>query len=574
MERQFGAPVTFGDCAGFLHDGGGSTGVIMLPAWGFEEMTIRRGWAGFADRLARAGYCTLRFDWPGCADSLGALDEGMRLAAWHQSILDAVAYVRRQAGIETIVLVGHGVGGLMAMHAAGSVPASAVVAMAPQSEGNAGLREMEIWGRMIGSFLRLPAPESKDRLEVAGHAMSRSFAAEIAALKLPLDPPLKSAVPLLLVQRGGGGVSPALLENLKNSGFDATSIAYSGWDAFLSQTEPSVAPTEDFAAVVDWLAARAAPSKRLGGGLSTGEARPLEGPDFVERPILFGGDRGLFGVLCEPRERRSKAVVVMINSGDNYHIGWARMHVQFARILASSGISSFRIDTGGIGEAADVEGHLFYVQRQTEDVLAAVSSVHGRQLGPVILMGRCSGGYAAVQAAVADERIRGIVAINTIRLSIGEHETFEEVMSAGTSSVADYGKRALSPRLLLDILSGRMPITTIWNKGRQILRTQFSLRFPKLYTRLSPAGRLTKVIRSQAASLQDRQVAVQLIYADNDGGIDELARHFGRKNPEEYDHATVRIIAGAEHNMTAPFARQAILAAAIETADQVAGRAA
>lgn len=573
MKRQFGTPVTFGECAGFFHDGGGSTGVLMLPAWGFEEMTIRRGWAGFADRIAACGYPVLRFDWPGCGDSLGDTANGIQLSQWRQAVSGAATYLRSQAHVERIVLIGHGLGGLMALHVAADISPCAIVSMAPQGEGNAGLRELEIWGRMIGSFLRLPAASSKDVLEVAGHGMSRAFAAEIAGLRLPDASPFASPVPLLLVQRSGTTVSPVFGEALAEGGFAVTAIAYTGWDAFLSQTSASVPPLADFQAVIDWLLAQVPPGKRSAGLLAAPVPGSLEGDGFSERPMLFGAERGLFGILCEPRGQKSRATIIMINSGDNYHIGWARMHVQFARQLARVGISSFRIDTGGIGEADDVNGHLFYVPRQLEDVTAAVDTASKEAPGPVVLLGRCSGGYAAVQVAAADERIAGIVAVNTVRLSIGEDESFEDVMSTGTSSMADYGKRALSPRLFIDILTGKMPLSTVMSKGRHILKTQFSLRFPALHARFSGAGRLTRLTRAQAETLNQRNVSVHLLYADNDAGLDELARHFGRREPDQYDHATVRIVQGAEHNMTAPFAREAILQSAIEAVERVSGRA-
>lgn len=572
MKRQFGTPVTFGECAGFFHDGGGSTGVLMLPAWGFEEMTIRRGWAGFAASIAANGYPVLRFDWPGCGDSLGDTANGIQLSQWRQAVSQAADFLRTHAHVEHIVLVGHGLGGLIALHVAPDISPSAVVSMAAQGEGNAGLRELEIWGRMIGSFLRLPPASSRDVLEVAGHRMSRAFAAEIAALRLPAASPFSRPVPLLLVQRSGGSVAPSWGEALAVAGFDVTSVGYTGWDAFLSQTSASIPPVDDFRAVTDWLLAQAPPGQRH---VAAREApvQDLEGDGFLERPVLFGKENELFGILCVPREQNSRAIVIMINSGDNYHIGWARMHVEFARQLARAGISSFRIDTGGIGEAADVDGHLFYVPRQLDDVTAAVDRVSQESLGPVMLLGRCSGGYAAVQTAVADNRIAGIVAVNTVRLSIGADESFEDVMSTGTSSIADYGKRALSPRLFVDILTGKMPLSTVATKGRHILKTQFSLRFPALYARFSSAGKLTKFTRAQADALKQRNVSVHLVYADNDAGLDELARHFGRREPDQYDHATVRVVRGAEHNMTAPFAREAILQSAIEAVDRVTGRA-
>lgn len=569
MVRKMGNPITFGACAGFVHDGGGKTGVLLLPAWGFEEMTIRRGWAMFADLLSAAGYCALRFDWPGTGDSLGDAGAEMDLATWLGAADDAAKLLRQTHGIERIVLIGHGIGGLLAPHVADRVNASAIVMMAPQTEGAVGLRELDIWSRMIGSFLRLPPKTSRDNVEVAGHSLSMALAKQIASLRLSDLPAAQTPRPALLLLRPG---IPAdtWQKGLASGGFAVETAVYAGWDGFLSQTAASQPPLEDFGTVCTWLEAHAPCEAGRRDPSPAAPPHDLIGPDFTEKPILFGSGDALFGVLCRPSTQPSRAVVVMINSGDNYHIGWARMHVEFARALAARGISSFRIDTGGIGDAVPVEGHLFYVERQIRDVIEAVDTVEKQHLGPVVLTGRCSGGYAALQAAVAEDRVKALVAVNTARLSLDPAETFEEIMSAGTSSMADYKKRALSTRIVLDILTGRLSIVKVATKARQILKTQLSVRFPALYGAVSGAGRLTRFTRQQARQLQERGVTSILLYADNDGGMDELARHFGKRPAEDYDHAQVRIIAGAEHNMTAPFAREAILQALLDAADRAA----
>lgn len=563
-------PVTFSGCAGFVHDGGGSTGVLMLPAWGFEEFTIRRGWSGLAGLLAGAGYCCLRFDWPGAGDSLGDTSSGITLEDWRTAVKAGIDLLVTQKGVARVVLVGHGVGGLLAPHFADRPDIAAVAIMAPQNEGRSGLRELAVWSQMVGSFLRLPASGEENMIEIAGHRMARPMADEIAALRIE-NSRLPETKPLLALLRQGGLGAADWPKRLTAAGFEVTAADYAGYDGFLAHTLASVPPLEDFDRLRGWLektvpAGPARPQPAQGSAVE-----PLHGDGFSERPMLFGANDGLFGILCTPEGQPARAVVVLINSGDNYHIGWARMHVHFARALAQGGIASFRIDTGGIGDAAATEGHLYYVDRQVREVLMATDTVEPLGLGPVLLSGRCSGGYAAVQAAAADRRVAGLVAVNSARLAIGAHETFEQVMSAGTSSVADYGRRALSPRLVIDILTGRMPLSTVTGKGARIVKTLLSMYFPKLAGVLTRDGAVSRAARQQAESLSARGVPVYLIYAENDGGIDELSRHFGKRAPEDYDHATVRIASGAEHNMTAPHAREAILQGLFDAVDAVTG---
>ncbi len=541
----------------------------MLPAWGFEELTIRRGWSGFAERLAESGYCCLRFDWPGAGDSLGDTAAGVSLADWQDAVKAAAALLAERYSVDRIVLVGHGVGGLLAPHCADLVSAAAVVQMAPQSEGRAGLRELEILGRLIGSFLGVPHTPAPDTIEIAGHAISQALAREIAGLRLGEDNRPQQPIPLLSVLREGTPGAVDWPKRLAAAGFSVSAIPYTGSEAFLAYNQASVPPLACFEAVCAWLSETVPPGTRVRSVPQQSAGEALGGEGYSEKPILFGREGALFGVLCLPDTPSPRATIVLINSGDNYHIGWARMHVAFARTLAREGIASFRIDTGGIGDADAVEGHPFYVERQIQDVIDAVTTVEALGLGPTLLSGRCSGGYAAVQAAVADSRIRGLLAVNTIRLGLSPHETFEQILSGGTSSVADYHRRAFSVQFVKEVLTGRRSLRAVGAKGLRVISTQLSTRFPSLFGSMSGSGRLTARIRQQAQQLRGRGVPVFLLYAENDGGLDELARHFGKRQPTAYEHATVQITQGTEHNMTARHARDAICKALIECVEAV-----
>ena len=565
MRRAFGVPVAFGACAGFLHDGGGKVGVLMAPAWGLEEFTIRRGWSVFADLLADAGYCCLRFDWPGAGDSLGDAGSIESLEIWTEALRAAASLLRTVHGIEKLVLVGHGLGALMAVHSVEGLLADALVVMAPQNEGRAGLRELEVWSKMIGSFLRLPLETSENSLNIAGHFLSRGLAAEICALRLcHLPQPL----PVLAMLPPGTRAAKAWPERLAAAGFTVTAVDYAAHESFVTYSRASTPPIGDFKEVLSWLENIVPPGETT-GARPLAAAPALTGTGFAETPMLFGLSGRLFGILCKPLSRASRAVVVFVNSGDNYHIGWARMHVEFARSLAQQGIASLRVDTGGIGDSHSVDRPLFYDEGQIGDVLEAVTAIERLGLGPVLVCGRCSGGYAAVQATVRDPRIRGVVAVNPPRLALGPNETFEQVMSGGTSSLADYRRRAFSVKTLKDVLAG-IPPGTLFKETSKIVKAFLA---PYL-RRLAGPSKTTRTVRQQAELLYARGVVSFLILAHNDAGLDELVRHFGDRPALDYQNAVVRIVPDAEHNMTARHAREAIVNGILDAVATVERRSA
>jgi alpha-beta hydrolase superfamily lysophospholipase len=527
----------------------------MLPAWGFEEFTIRRGWGRFADMLADAGFTCLRFDWPGSGDSLGDVETTVSFSQWKEAVVAAADLLKTNYKIEKLVLVGHGVGGLLAPHFGCALSAAAMVLMAPQNEGRTGLRELDLSAKLIGSYLKLPEQSSDDVINIAGHSIAKSLAQEIAALRLGEEHFLHD-LSVLMVARAETRSAVDWPQRLRKIGFAVTEFDYAGYDEFAGYKQASIAPIRDFERVRDWLQEAVAPGDAVSGVEEAPTVQDLEGEGFRESALVFGQNDRLFGVLCRPVARPSRAAVILVNSGDTYHIGWGRMHVAFARSLARMGIASFRIDTSGIGDSQSTGKPLYYDDAQVQDILEAVRALEGLNLGPMIVGGLCSGGYASIQTALRDPRIQGIVAINPVRLAIDPEETFEQIMNAGTSSIAAYRRRILSAKLFKDVLSGRVSVLSIMSKIRQIAGAR--------YVGFTLRNRLRTKARQQAEALSQRGVKSIHVFAEGDAGLDELARLFGKRAPADYHHAAVRIISDTEHNMTAPHARGAILQAIVD----------
>lgn len=96
MDRVVRTPLTF-DCggatlAGMLHPGRGTTGVVIVSGGVQTRVGSHRGFVLLADRLAAAGFPTLRFDRRGVGDSDGD-DAGYRASA--ADLAAAIAALRR-----------------------------------------------------------------------------------------------------------------------------------------------------------------------------------------------------------------------------------------------------------------------------------------------------------------------------------------------------------------------------------------------------------------------------------------------------------------------------------------------
>lgn len=133
-----------------------------------------------------------------------------------------------------------------------------------------------------------------------------------------------------------------------------------------------------------------------------------------ERLVSFGDDKGLSGVLlAAPSADNPPPGVLLFNAGIVHRIGPHRLNVKLARRLAPLGRSSLRFDLSGLGDSAAARpGRGFEAQtmhdiRAAADALASAAGVER-----FVVIGLCSGADNGCRAALADERISGLVLLD------------------------------------------------------------------------------------------------------------------------------------------------------------------
>jgi hypothetical protein len=113
-------------------------------------------------------------------------------------------------------------------------------------------------------------------------------------------------------------------------------------------------------------------------------------------------------------------MVVILNAGSAHHVGPGRLHVELARHLAGQGFSSLRLDIRGLGESVcstlDDENNPYpaTVFRDVEVTLQELRARFGMKR--CVLLGLCSGAYAAFQSAahLADSSLVESILINPL----------------------------------------------------------------------------------------------------------------------------------------------------------------
>lgn len=156
---------------------------------------------------------------------------------------------------------------------------------------------------------------------------------------------------------------------------------------------------------------------------------------YRETPVLFGPDRSLFGILCEPTDQggwRGPAVV-MPSAGLLHRVGANRIHVLHARALARTGVTSLRFDLSGVGDSARRGGVTSLSEAVACDLNEALDFVgESRGITAFVIFGLCSAAYDGLRLAIRDPRVVGVVAIDVF----AEYRTTRFVLT-------HYGRRIL-----------------------------------------------------------------------------------------------------------------------------------
>jgi pimeloyl-ACP methyl ester carboxylesterase len=409
-------PLAWDGCFGWFHHSGGrpsrEIAAIICPGIGRDSSTGYRPSRFLADRLAEAGYPTLRFSYPGTGDSRD-LDDEPCWSAWARSVHAAIDMALAVSGARQVMLLGIRLGGALAACAASErAEVVGLVLLEPVLRGSSYVVQLRLEARIAAGA----AGVEPDEVRLHGLRLSTESLNAIARVDLRttvLSPPCR----VLLLSDSQAGVLASCKNAWLGAGLQVAQESAAGLEAFFRPTHLADEPFPDVRRLLDW----------FGPPVSSSAARPaprlvdehyLALPGCVETPQIFGAQAHLFGMLCQPdRPTFPGRIVIIGNTGGDPHDGFARFGVELARALARRGIASLRMDFAGLGDsvngAADRDGvtHTFEIDRRG-DLSSAIDLVQGMGFDIVAVQGLCSGAYHALQAAVADERIAILLCVN------------------------------------------------------------------------------------------------------------------------------------------------------------------
>jgi alpha-beta hydrolase superfamily lysophospholipase len=379
-----------------------------------EQLKAHYAYRRLAEALEAIGLLVVRFDYDGTGDSAGSDEDPARVQAWLDGIGHAVELARR-TGAPSVSLVGMRMGALLAAVSAARLghDVASLVLWDPCVSGRAFVREQQFLQRL--SLEPADTPRRDRRVEFPGFVFREDTAKDLSDLQVPAPtgpPPHR----ILVLTRADRRAASELV-----SPFGGDHIE---WQEAVGQQEllgdssmlhPHPEGTID--AITSW----------LGAAVGT-EYVPTRVPMCLEASWSVSGDRwlkerlvrlgsvGLFGIETTALRYTTGPTIMLLNSGNNSHVGPHRLWVELSRRWAAAGLRCVRFDLSGLGDSPVRDGqpdHVILAPEAFDDVADVAAALSPDHPSDVVLVGLCSGAYQALESALRLSP-RGVCAINPV----------------------------------------------------------------------------------------------------------------------------------------------------------------
>jgi alpha-beta hydrolase superfamily lysophospholipase len=565
----------FGWLHASLNDTKASVGIVVCQPFGYEAICAHRGTRAFAEAMAAAGMPALRFDYLGTGDSAEIDPQADQLQIWTQDVLAAVEELKLRTGVRQVCLLGFRLGAMLATLAASqSNSVSALIVISPINSGRRYLRELRTLRMAASMGLDHSEPPAKKQeanaggMEVSGFSFS---AATLAALA-KVDLSTVQSPPTLVI--GSATTTPATSDQASSPALQGptTRVALPGLvEMLMTPPQFAVVPKEVIAVTLKWLSnlpSQVSAVPDFSGGPLIGELDSV-GPDHeltlagnanatqiisTERPVFFGADGQLFGIVTKPpAEEIRRRAVILLNAGADHHIGASRLYVSMARRWAQHGYVVLRMDLAGVGDSGTRVGRTdddVFPQEALDDIRAAIEFMRSSYgVGDLTLAGLCSGAYHALRAAVAGLPVNRILMVNPQNYfwkpgeSLNDLQLVEVVRNPGV-----YRERVFSLAAWKRMLSGNVNILRIAKiyMQRPLLAAESRLRDIARRMRI----RLPNDLGTELEAIVARGVRVVFVFARGEPGIGLLKLQAGNSVKRLGERCRIHTISSGDHVFT------------------------
>ncbi len=254
----------------------------------------------------------------------------------------------------------------------------------------------------------------------------------------------------------------------------------------------------------------------------------------------------------------------MLNTGANHRVGSHRTSVTLMRTLAQEGVTSVRVDVGGIGDTPARDGqktNFPYNLENVSDLREVLDWMEQKGHRRFVATGICSGGYNSFHLALADERVRGVISTNAQRFAQVENLDLDLVIRRTAHATQYYQQRLRDLKTYKRLLRGEIHVRTLapvlagrlWHHAKTAAAVRVSRTFGSRFEQDPVARGFLKLL--------ERGVRLAFVLSSDDGARDELAKHVGAQLERLGGRSgvSVEVLDGADHTLTQRWAQTRLL---------------
>ncbi|HEY4262246.1 MAG TPA: alpha/beta fold hydrolase [Schlesneria sp.] len=557
-------------------------GVVIMPPIGFEQLHAHRSLRHLADEFARLNIPTLRFDWHGTGDSGGDDTDPNRLETWLANARAAVSWMKDDLGCAKVSVVGLRFGATLAALALDQIEIENLVLWAPVTNGRGSVREMHVIDMM--SEGHVAGSEAAGRIEAAGFRLTAETAAAISKTSLMQAKPACRRV--LIANRDDSPAEQRLTDHFTKLGPDVEQFAVPGVSQMLVEPHKGLVPEIAIQKITDWINRHVDSSEDC----ASGEPRieevasrlaqnhlPLSilcSPNVRETALCLSDSPHLFGILSEPATSPEvdRPTIILLNAGAAYRIGPGRMNVEMARQFASHGFRCLRLDLNGLGDSIATDASQendSYAPTVFRDIGLTMQALRQR-FGPqrFVLMGLCSGAYAAFQAAAQFDDVdlvEGIM-INPLTYFWQDGMSLETAPTKELIRAHYYLSSALQPAKWFKLLSGRSHIGVrgalrMVAQRVGLIRSRRTSKVAKVTENTDPSHPTTQDLSGDLKRVVTSGRQLSMFFSTTDPGYSILLGQARRqaKRMLRHQQLSVTFIDNADHTFSRHAARQRLI---------------
>ena len=241
---------------------GGVGGIVFCYPMGHEYIRCHRAFRQLTNRLTDTGFPVLRFDYSGCGDSSGDVEQ-LCLGQWRDDIALAVRQMRGRTRAVNVRLAGLRLGASLSMlHGAERGDIDSMVLWDPVIDGESYLQDFADQHEKLEAEVRMkfgqgemqsePDVADNGSIEFLGFRYSESMVSDLKRIDL-LKVERKPARRVLLINNAENPDATDLSRHLADLGVEVEYKQVSDPRIWLAEPYKAVVPHQSIEALIDWI---------------------------------------------------------------------------------------------------------------------------------------------------------------------------------------------------------------------------------------------------------------------------------------------------------------------------------